>query len=131
MRDPSQNLKLGQQYLHYLARPDIAGDDLLRVLASYNAGPTALSRWKFTQTDDPLLFLETIPTEETRRFVTRTLIATWSYAARFGAEAPSLDALAAGGWPRFSDEIKGSMFFFEKRTKKLLQIREADRVADR
>jgi soluble lytic murein transglycosylase-like protein len=118
LRDPAQNLKLGQQYLHYLARPDIAGDDLLRVLASYNAGPTALSHWKFTQTDDPLLFLETIPTEQTRRFVSRTLVANWSYAARFGTQAPSLDALAAGGWPRFSEEEKESMFFFEKKNQK-------------
>ncbi len=117
-RDPAQNLKLGQQYLHYLSRPDIAGDDLLRVLASYNAGPNALSRWKFAQTDDPLLFLETIPTDETRRFVSRTLIASWSYAARFGAPAPSLDALAADGWPRFSEEEKESMFFFEKKNQK-------------
>jgi soluble lytic murein transglycosylase-like protein len=105
LHDPSQNLRLGQQYLAYLAHPSIAGDDLLRVLASYNAGPTALSRWNLAQTDDPLMFLETIPTEETRRFVSRTLVAAWRFAARFGAPTPSLDALAAGGWPRFSEEL--------------------------
>jgi soluble lytic murein transglycosylase-like protein len=105
LRDPAQNLRLGQQYLTYLSHPAIAGDDLLRVLASYNAGPTALARWARAEMDDPLMFLETIPTEETRRFVSRTLVAAWSFAARFGAPTPSLDALAAGGWPRFSDEL--------------------------
>jgi soluble lytic murein transglycosylase-like protein len=105
LHDPGTNLRMGQQYLTYLARPDIAGDDLLRVLASYNSGPSALARWKFADPEDPLMFLETIPTDETRRFVIRTLTAMWSYAARFGVASPSLDAMAAGDWPRFSAEL--------------------------
>jgi soluble lytic murein transglycosylase-like protein len=105
LHDPGTNLKMGQQYLSYLARPEIAGDDLLRVLASYNSGPSALAHWKWADMDDPLMFLETIPADETRRFVLRTLTAMWRYAARFGVSSPSLDAMASGDWPRFSAEL--------------------------
>jgi soluble lytic murein transglycosylase-like protein len=105
LHDPGTNLKMGQQYLSYLARPEIAGDDLLRVLASYNSGPSALARWRFADAKDPLMFLETIPADETRRFVLRTLTAMWSYAARFGVSSPSLNAMASGDWPRFSAEL--------------------------
>ena len=107
LTDPGQNLKLGQAYLTYLSRRDIAGDDLLRVLASYNAGPNAVQRWAHMAGDDPLLFLEAIPIDETRHFLERTLTNLWGYAARFRVGAPSLDALAAGDWPRFSPEIAG------------------------
>ena len=102
--DPGQNLKLGQAYLAYLSRAEMAGDNLLRVLASYNAGPNAVQRWAHVAGEDPLLFLESIPLDETRHFVARTLTNLWGYAARFRQAAPSLDALAAGTWPRFADE---------------------------
>jgi hypothetical protein len=104
LRDPAQNLKLGQEYLAYLSRRDMAGDDLLRVLASYNSGPAAVQGWAHAADNDPLLFLETIPRDETRHFVQRTLTNLWFYAAQFGLPAPSLDALAYGRWPSFSVE---------------------------
>ncbi len=106
LHDPAQNLKLGQEYLAYLSRADLAGDDLLRVLASYNSGPGAVRAWQHAADDDPLLFMETIPRDETRHFVQRALTNLWFYAARFGLPAPSLDVLAAGGWPRFSAELR-------------------------
>jgi len=106
LKDPGQNLKMGQQYLFYLSRSDMAGDDLLRVLASYNSGPGAVQRWANAADEDPLLFLETIPCTETRRFVQHTLMNMWFYAARFRSAAPSLDALASGKWPRFAAEIR-------------------------
>ncbi len=105
LSDPGQNLKLGQAYLAYLSRRDVAGDDLIRVLASYNAGPNAVARWAHAAEPDPLLFLETIPIDETRHFVARALTNLWGYAARFRLPAPSLDALAAGTWPLFSAEL--------------------------
>ncbi len=105
LTDPGQNLRLGQAYLAYLSRPGLAGDDLLRVLASYNAGPNAVQRWAHVAGDDPLLFLEAIPVDETRHFLERVLTNLWGYAARFRSAAPSLDALASGDWPRFSPEV--------------------------
>jgi soluble lytic murein transglycosylase-like protein len=106
LKDPGQNLRMGQEYLLYLSHKDRAGDDLLHVLASYNSGPGAVQRWDNVATDDPLLFIETIPCAETRRFVQHTLTNLWLYAARFRIQAPSLDALASGTWPRFTPEIR-------------------------
>jgi soluble lytic murein transglycosylase len=83
----------------------MAGDDLLRVLASYNSGPAAMQKWANAADNDPLLFLETIPLTETRHFVHQTLTNLWFYAARFSLPSPSLDALAAGTWPRFTPEL--------------------------
>ena len=103
--EPGQNLKLGQAYLAYLSRAGIAGDNLLRVLASYNAGPNAVQRWAHAGDADPLLFLEAIPVDETRHFVERTLTNLWGYAARFHRANPSLDAMADGAWPCFADEL--------------------------
>jgi hypothetical protein len=104
LRDPGTNLKMGQRYLTYLSSQAMAGDDLLHVLAAYNAGPGAMQRWKL-DADDPLLFLEALPVDETRRYVQTTLTYLWSYAARMGLAAPSLDALAAGAWPKFTAEV--------------------------
>jgi hypothetical protein len=52
--------------------------------------------------DDPLLFIEAIPNDETRAFVQHVLTYTWIYAARLRLPAPSLDELAAGDFPRFT-----------------------------
>jgi soluble lytic murein transglycosylase len=106
LQDPAQNLKIGQQYLAYLSRHDMAGDDLLRVLASYNSGPAAVQKWANAADNDPLLFLETIPPNETRHFVHQTLTNLWFYAARFNLPSPSLDSLASGEWPRFAPEFR-------------------------
>ncbi len=108
LKDPGQNLRLGQQYLLYLSSKDRAGDDLLHVLASYNSGPGAVQHWDYAASDDPLLFIETIPCAETRRFVQHTLMNLWFYAARFRSPAPSLDALASGEWPRFAPEVRSA-----------------------
>ncbi|MGE0223236.1 MAG: lytic transglycosylase domain-containing protein [Acetobacteraceae bacterium] len=104
LHDPGVNLQLGQKYLAYLARVDGVGNDLVRVLASYNSGPGNFQRWADGVRDmgDPLLFLEAIPIVETRQFVTRALTYTWLYAGRLHLPAPSLDALAAGSFPPFT-----------------------------
>jgi soluble lytic murein transglycosylase-like protein len=104
LHDPSLNLALGQRYISYLARQDAVGDDLLHVLASYNAGPNSFARWFASVHDggDPLMFIETIPNNETRGFVRRSLTYTWIYAARLHLPAPSLDQLSTDDWPRFT-----------------------------
>ena len=102
LHDPAINLDLGQRYLTELAGNDAVGGDLIRLLASYNAGPAALARWSadIRDFDDPLLFIEAIPNPETRQFVQHTLAYTWIYAARLHLPTPSLAALAAGRYPR-------------------------------
>jgi len=104
LHDASFNLALGQRYFAYLATQDSIDGDLLRTLASYNAGPGSFSKWSGTIRDnnDPLLFIEAIPNPETRAFVCHALTYAWIYAARLGRPAPGLDALVAGEFPRFT-----------------------------
>jgi soluble lytic murein transglycosylase-like protein len=99
--DPATNLALGEHYVAWLGSDAGIGGDLLRVLASYNAGPAAFARWSRGIVDhgDPLLFLEAVPVDETRAFIPRVLTYTWLYAARMGRVPASLDALAADRWP--------------------------------
>ncbi len=103
LHDPATNLAVGQSYVMYLAKMDGVDGDLIRLFASYNAGPTSFARMAGTipPSDDPLLFIESIPNDETRGFVPRALTYTWIYAARLHLPAPSLDELAAGAWPTF------------------------------
>ncbi|MEQ9575335.1 MAG: transglycosylase SLT domain-containing protein, partial [Rhodospirillales bacterium] len=73
--DPDLNLRLGQKYIDMLlAEPHIQGDLLLLAMA-WNGGPGNLNKWRrrLEYTDDPLLFIETIPAFETRHFVERVL----------------------------------------------------------
>ncbi|WP_428376620.1 transglycosylase SLT domain-containing protein [Lichenicoccus sp.] len=109
LRSPAVNLELGQDYVLYLAGQDGIRGDLIRLLASYNAGPNALAGWGLASgsaasAGDPLLFIESLPNTETRNFVHRALAYLWIYAARMDRPDPSLDTLAQGGWPRFDDE---------------------------
>lgn len=104
LHNPAFNLDIGQRYVAYLARLDGIDNDLIRLLASYNNGPGNLLRWiqDIRCDDDPLLFIEAIPTPETRAFVPDVLAATWIYAARLHRPSPSLDSVAAGEFPRFT-----------------------------
>lgn len=104
LHEPALNLRLGQKYLHYLAGLNSIGNDLLRVLASYNTGPANFLRRAGDLRDmgDPLMFIEAIPVPETREFVVRVLTYTWLYAARLHLPAPSLEALADGVFPPFT-----------------------------
>jgi soluble lytic murein transglycosylase len=105
LHDPAFNLALGQRYVAYLATQDGVDGDLIRMLASYNIGPTRLARLNGTIQDnnDPLMFIEAIPNSETRSFVRHALTYAWIYAARLGRPPTGLDALVAGEFPRFTD----------------------------
>jgi soluble lytic murein transglycosylase len=87
-----------------LAEQDGVGSNLIRLLASYNAGPGNVLHWLGDMRDggDPLMFIEAIPSLETRSFVEHVLAYSWIYAARLHLPAPSLDELAAGAFPRFT-----------------------------
>jgi soluble lytic murein transglycosylase-like protein len=103
--DPAANLALGQSYLRYLAaQPDVKRN-LLDILASYNAGPVAASKWVGTIKDggDPLIFIESIPNAATRRFVQQVLADSWIYAEQIGDVPASLTALAEGHAPQLQD----------------------------
>jgi soluble lytic murein transglycosylase-like protein len=101
LRDPSTNLALGQGYIRFLAaQPDI-GNNLLAILASYNAGQAAAAAWFGSSQDggDPLVTLEEIPNSQTRHFVHQVLADSWVYAEEIGLRPASLDDLAQGNVP--------------------------------
>lgn len=98
--DPALNLQLGQRYVSHLLELDRVDGDLFRLLVAYNAGPGNLGKWRRSVefADDPLLFIESIPSPETREFIERVLSNIWIYRHRLGQSAPSLDRAAAGDW---------------------------------
>ncbi|MBR0647751.1 lytic transglycosylase domain-containing protein, partial [Plastoroseomonas hellenica] len=104
LHEPGLSLELGQRYLLHLTRHEGVDGNLIRLLAAYNAGPGSVLRWQpaTAHRDDPFLYIEAIPIDETRDFVRRVLSFSWAYAARLSLPAPSLDALAAGAFPRFA-----------------------------
>ncbi len=120
LNDASYSLELGQRYLHMLARHDAVDSDLIRVLAAYNAGVGNLQKWlpASGHRDDPFLFIEAIPVNETRQFVQQVLAFSWIYASRLGLPAASLDQLAAGSFPRFAqpDEVVAALRVNTRRT---------------
>ncbi|MGF1640860.1 MAG: lytic transglycosylase domain-containing protein [Rhodospirillales bacterium] len=99
--DPGHNLTLGQRYLAMLLADGSVERDLFRLAAAWNGGPGNLRKWRQSvrHGDDPLLFIESIPSRETRIFIERLLANLWIYRDRMGQPQPSLDALAAGRWP--------------------------------
>ena len=98
-------MRLGQRFLTYLSREGLAGNDLLRVLAAYNAGPNAEQKFG-DGGGDPLLFVETLPIDETRRYVVAALTYMGGYSAQFGVPCDALDALAVDAWPAFASEMR-------------------------
>ncbi len=100
--DPSTSLALGQAYIRYLGEQPGIDDNLLAILASYNAGPGAAASWynALQEDSDPLLFIETIPNDQTRHFVHDVLTDSWTYAEEIGLRPASLDDLAQGNFPQ-------------------------------
>jgi soluble lytic murein transglycosylase-like protein len=97
-------LTLGQKYLETLIRdPQIAGD-LFFIAAAWNGGPGNLAKWwrRADHRGDPLLFIESIPSRETRIFIERVIANLWIYRHRLGQESPSLADLAEGRWPSYA-----------------------------
>ncbi len=103
LTDPAFNIECGQTYLEELRDSPWTGGLLPKVIAAYNAGPGSVKRWneQLRDNSDPLLFIESIPFEETRHYVEVVLRNYWMYQQGEGASSSSLDALAQGMWPRF------------------------------
>lgn len=101
--DPELNLSLGQKYLQYLLSHEAIVGDMIMVTAAYNGGPGNLMKWqrRLGKGNDPLMFIESIPSRETRIFVERVLANLWIYRHRLGQPAPSLEAVASGDWPSY------------------------------
>lgn len=101
--EPTLNMKLGQNYIKYLLKHQFVQGDLFRLTTAYNGGPGNLNKWqrRMEFNNDPLLFIESLPSRETRLFVERVLANLWIYRTRLGQDTPSLEAIAAGDWPQY------------------------------
>jgi soluble lytic murein transglycosylase len=104
LKDPQFNLTLGQKYVEYLMKQREIEGNLFYLLTAYNSGPGMLGRWKksMAASNDPLLFIESIPAGETRDFIERVLANYWIYQLQLAQPTPSLDAVAAGEWPSYA-----------------------------
>ena len=76
---------------------------MFRLTTAYNAGPGNLRNWerKINYGNDPFLFIESLPSRETRLFIERVLTNLWLYRDRLGQPSPSLDDVVAGTWPGY------------------------------
>jgi soluble lytic murein transglycosylase-like protein len=95
---PATNVRLGQAYVNrMLARPEFQGD-LLRAVASYNAGPGPMldALRRLGPGPDPLLLIETIDVPQARDYVEKVVAAYWIYQRMTGGPLNTLDAVAAG-----------------------------------
>ena len=83
LKQPEVNVHLGTRYLDQLLRR-FGRDHLPTVLSAYNAGPNRAVRWQnMPEHDDPELFTERIPYNETREYVRHVLFHRAVYAALY------------------------------------------------
>ena len=94
-------METGQRYVSYLMEKDFIGNNLFFLATAYNAGPGNLYKWqkKVKYGNDPLMFIEAIPSRQTRIYIERVLANFWVYNARFGQPSESLEALIHSRWP--------------------------------
>ena len=102
--EPEFNLELGQHYIEMLLANKKINGDLFLMVAAWNGGPGNLNKWrrKTEFMDDPLFFIESLPSRETRHFIERVLSNLWIYRNQLGQPSPSLEAIAAGEWPVYT-----------------------------
>ncbi len=101
--EPELNLDIAQAYMIHLIEKETKEPNLVKVLMSYNAGPGNARKWdrKIVSYDDPLLYIESIPSKETRNYVKNVLLNFWFYRSRFNQDNPSLSNLAEDQWPLY------------------------------
>ncbi len=112
--DPETNIVLGQKYLSELLGLSVVDGNLFKLAVAYNAGPGKLARWSKTASyeDDPLMFVESIPSSETRMFVERVMTNFWIYRIKYDQNTESLDRVAEGEWPVYvAQDIRRGISF--------------------
>ena len=103
LKIPEINLEVGQEYIEYLLDLEIVSNNLIYLAAAYNGGPGNLKKWKqeTNYLDDPLFFMESIPSRETRWFIEKILTKYWIYQNKNQKEMTSLKMLANGKDPLY------------------------------
>ncbi|MBR1777257.1 MAG: lytic transglycosylase domain-containing protein [Alphaproteobacteria bacterium] len=95
------NLMIGQELIKTLLNYPAIDGNLLMMTASYNCGPRNTVKWKKREDfqDDPIMFVEAIPSRETRGFVKKVIANYWIYRSLFGEDLSSVDDVLAGRYP--------------------------------
>lgn len=95
---PAVNMRLGQAYVNRMLQLPAFHGDLLRAVASYNAGPGPMlgAIRKLGGDADPLLLIETIDVPQAREYVEKVVAAYWVYQRMFGGPLKTLEAVASG-----------------------------------
>ncbi len=108
LEQPEKNLEIGSKYLKDLSSMRSVGGSLFNLLIAYNAGPGNLAKWQRTEPNrsDQLLFVESIPSAETRVYVERVLSNYWIYRLKAGKDTRTLDAIALGKTPKVGKELR-------------------------
>ena len=103
LKIPEINLEVGQEYIEYLLDLEIVSNNLIFLAAAYNGGPGNLKKWKeeTNYLDDPLFFMESIPSRETRWFIEKILTKYWIYQNKNKKNMTSLKMLANGQDPLY------------------------------
>ncbi len=103
LKVPEINLEVGQEYIEYLLDLEIVSNNLIYLAAAYNGGPGNLKKWKEETNflEDPLFFMESIPSRETRWFIEKILTKYWIYQNKNNQEMTSLKMLANGKDPLY------------------------------
>ena len=101
LKIPEINLDVGQEYIEYLLTLKSVNNNLIYLTAAYNGGPGNLQKWQknINYLDDPLFFMESIPSRETRWFIEKVLTKYWIYKDKNGYKSESLSLLANGKNP--------------------------------
>ena len=107
LTEPVMNMTLGQNYVRHLLDNSMVQGNLVYMLTAYNAGPGRLQDWKQStgRTDDPLLFIETIPYSQTRYYVMQVMANYWIYSEIAGKQSPTVYALLKDRWPAYDNYI--------------------------
>ena len=103
LKIPEINLEVGQEYIEYLLDLEIVSNNLIFLAAAYNGGPGNLKKWKeeTNYLDDPLFFMESIPSRETRWFIEKILTKFWIYQNKNKKNMTTLKMLANGKDPLY------------------------------
>lgn len=108
LTDPVASLDVAQRLIVHLMDEDRVRTNLVHLSIAYNGGPAMASRYqeRLNHQDDPLLFLETLPSTEQRLYIKRVLTSFWAYQARLGQKPDSLDSLAELRWPLYVPSMR-------------------------
>ena len=102
---PEHNVYLGQQHIVDLLSHQYIKNNIIKMLVSYNAGMGMLIKFdKIFKLNDPLLFIESFPAYETRKYIKYVMSNLWLYRARLDQPLNTIEELAKGDWPMYSSE---------------------------